>query len=211
MYLFDAFKAEGYSNLIHIPNSIELEKYPFLQRDELAPKMLWVRSFSKIYNPTMALEVLTILLQAGFDASLCMVGPEKDSSLEECQQFAQERDLPVTFTGGLKKEDWIDLSKAYSVFINTTHIDNTPVSVIEAMALGFPVVSTNVGGLPYMIENTKDGILVSPNDPDQFANAIIDILKNPTKGSNLSRNARIKAANFDWQKVKHTWITLLNH
>ena len=55
----------------------------------------------------------------------------------------------ITITGILRKAEWIELSKDYDVFINTTNVDNMPVSVIEAMALGMPIVSTNVGGIPF--------------------------------------------------------------
>ena len=68
----------------------------------------------------------------------------------------------MNFTGKLSKQEWRDLSKDYNVFINTTNFDNTPVSVIEAMALGIPVVSTNVGGLPFLITDKVDGVLVEP-------------------------------------------------
>ena len=80
-----------------------------------------------------------------------MVGPDKDGSLEKTKQYAKEKGVlhRVRFTGGLSKTEWIELSKDYNIFINTTNVDNTPVSVMEAMALGFPVISTNVGGVPF--------------------------------------------------------------
>ena len=134
--------------------------------------MLWVRSFSEIYNPLLALQIVELLKNEGLDVELCMVGPEKDGSLQRCKSVAQELNLPVTFTGMLSKEEWIDLSKDYDIFINTTNFDNMPVSVMEAMALGLPVVSTNVGGLPYLIEDGVDGMLFPPNNAELFVGAI---------------------------------------
>jgi len=209
-YLLEAFKKEGYKNIVFIPNTLQLEKYSFLARKNPLPKLLWVRSFSKIYNPEMALSILERLIQKGHKASLCMVGPEKDGSLAKCKQIAKERNLPVIFTGGLQKEEWISKSKEYDIFINTTHVDNTPVSVIEAMALGLPSVSTNVGGIPFLIENGSDGVLVPPNAPDLFADAISELLSNADITNRMALNARKKAESFDWQQVKHSWISLLN-
>ena len=146
-YLMEAFKKRGFTNLIHIPNTLQLENYPFLLRKNIQPKLLWVRSFSEIYNPLLALDVLTLLRSKGYDATLTMVGPSKDTTFEQCTTRAKKENLPVTFTGMLTKEAWISLSEAHDIFINTTNFDNTPVSVMEAMALGLPVVSTNVGGL----------------------------------------------------------------
>lgn len=209
-YLMEAFKAEGYANLEYIPNTIQIRAYPFVLRKEVQPKLLWVRSFAHLYNPMLALEVLHELINKGYDASLTMVGPPKDQSYEQCTIYATQHHLPVTFTGMLSKPAWTQLSEEHAIFINTTNFDNTPVSVIEAMALGLPVVSTNVGGLPFLIEHSEDGILVAPNDVNLFVNAIERILKAPETAEKISKNARKKVETFDWDVVKEQWITLLN-
>lgn len=210
MYLFNAFTAAGYTNLAYIPNTIEIDKYPFLLRKNIQPKLLWVRSFAEIYNPLLALKVLKQLREEGISCSMCMVGPEKDGSLAKCKAYAQQNELPVTFTGKLEKEEWIQLAARYDIFINTTNFDNTPVSVIEAMALGMPVISTNVGGVPFLLDHDMNGILVPPDDTESFARAIKGLLESPSQVELLTQSAREKAEGFDWQKVKHTWISLLN-
>ena len=60
----------------------------------------------------------------------------------------------------MKKSSWINLSKDCDIFINTTNYDNMPISVIEAMALGLPIVSTNAGGLKYFHDDGEDALLV---------------------------------------------------
>ena len=209
MYLLESFKKRGYTNLTYIPNSIEIKNYPFLLRKEINPKLLWVRSFSELYNPQLAIKTLEILLQKYKNASLCMVGPEKDDSLQKCKELAKQKNLPVTFTGLLDKKSWITLSKKYDIFINTTNFDNTPISVIEAMALGLPVISTNVGGLPYLIENNKTGILVPPNNKQAFADAIITVVSDPKKAMFLAKKARTLVEGFDWDSIKEKWNKVL--
>lgn len=203
------FQEYGYRNLEVIPNSIELENYPFKERDFSKPKLLWVRSFSKIYNPLLAINVLKILKDDNIQASLCMVGPDKDGSLNEAKIYASDCDVDVRFTGKLSKEDWIKISEDFNIFINTTDFDNMPVSVIEAMAIGLPIISTNVGGLPFLIENEKDGLLIDPNDALLFVEKIKQIIENPEMGNNLAANARIKIEQFDWEIIKNQWIKLL--
>src|SRR5690606_20382715 len=102
------------------------------------------------------------------------------------------------------------LSENYSIFINTTNYDNTPVSVIEAMALGLPVVSTNVGGIPFLLNNNEDALLVPPDSEVDFSNAIIRLLTDTELSDRIKLNARIKAETFDWEKVKHRWFKILN-
>jgi glycosyltransferase involved in cell wall biosynthesis len=208
-FLMKKFKRFGIKNINFIPNTIEIVNYPFKSRKEIKAKLLWVRSFAKIYNPMLALKVLELFIEQGVSAELCMVGPDKDGSLANCKEYATKKSLPVTFTGKLSKKEWITLSKEYDIFINTTNFDNMPVSVIEAMALGLPVLSTNVGGMPYLIDHGKSGVLLPPDDETAFVHAICDLISHPDKASYLAKNARKHVEQFDWEIVKHKWFEVL--
>ncbi|MEZ4854626.1 glycosyltransferase family 4 protein [Flavobacterium sp.] len=208
-YLKSEFEKLGFENIIYIPNSIELEKYKFQLREKIEPKLLWVRAFAEIYNPKMAIKVLQELSKTYPNTTLTMVGPDKDGSMQTTKQLANELGLFVTFTGKLSKEKWWKLSQMHDVFINTTHFDNTPVSIIEAMALGLPIVSTNVGGIPFLLEHTTNALLVNDNDAEGMVKAIDTLLKNPMLVQNISKNARNTSENYDWQKVKLIWNDLM--
>ncbi|SDS00769.1 glycosyltransferase family 4 protein [Gramella sp. MAR_2010_147] len=209
-FLYDIFQSYGFKNTQVIPNAIRTDKYPFLQRKEFRPKLLWVRRFQERYNPLMALKVLLKLKQIYPRASLCMVGPEKDGTMISCKKLAKKYDLDVRFTGKLKKKHWAELSKNYDFFINTTSIDNTPISVIEAMSLGLAIISTDVGGMPMLINNNEDGILVPEEDESAMVNAISKIVEDPSKGERLCLNAREKVESFDWNNIKDQWNEVLN-
>ena len=209
LFLISQFKQEGYENVIHISNSIQNEKYPFLEREKATPNLLWVRSFAQLYNPIMAIEVFASLKKIYPEATLCMVGPEKDGSLLETKERATALNVEVLFTGKLSKEDWIELSKNYSIFINTSHFDNMPVSVMEAMTLGMAVVSTNVGGIPFLLENEKESLLVSDSGNDNMLKSIIRLIENQYLFSEITSNAREKSKQFEWQEVKLKWLSIL--
>ncbi|ESU26046.1 glycosyl transferase, group 1 family protein [Flavobacterium limnosediminis JC2902] len=204
-YLLHEFEKAGFENLVFIPNSMEIQKYPFKERKQLQPKLLWVRAFADIYNPLMAVDVLKEVKKKYPDAQLCMVGPDKDGSGEQSKQYALEQGCDVRFTGRLAKEEWITLSKSYDIFLNTTHFDNTPVSVMEAMALGLPVVSTNVGGIPFLLKDKKDALLVGDGDVEGMVKAIRVLLGNQDMVQTMTRNARAKAEQWDWNVVKEQW------
>lgn len=208
-FMLETFEKFGFKNLTYIPNSIKIKNYPFLLRRDITCKLLWVRSFSEIYNPLLALEIVEQLLNLGIEVELCMVGPEKDGSLAKCQKIADELNLPIKFPGKLSKQEWIKLSQFYDVFINTTNFDNMPVSVMEAMALGMPVLSTNVGGIPYLFENEREVIMLPPNNAMAFVNAILELQINSQKVEELSFNARNKMLDFDWEMVKLKWNSIL--
>lgn len=208
-YLKTAFESFGYNNITYVPNTIVINNYEFRERDLNSIKLLWVRSFSEIYNPKLAIRVLKKLKEDNIDASLCMVGPDSDGSLAKIKKFAKAQKVEVIFTGKLSKKEWIKRSKDYTIFINTTNFDNAPVSVIEAMALGLPIVSTNVGGIPFLISNKKEGLLVEKNNTVAMVNAIKTIYNNHEFAEMLAKNARKKVEQFDWKRVKQLWLNIL--
>ncbi|WP_291851913.1 glycosyltransferase family 4 protein [Lutibacter sp.] len=209
-YLLEVFSKAGFPTMV-IPNAIAIDAYAVTERTTFAPKVLWVRAFDKIYNPTMAVAVLVELKKSFPNATLCMVGPDKDGSLQEVMEFAKFKNVAaaIEFTGGLSKEDWIQKSKNYDIFINTSNFDNMPVSVIEAMALGLPVISTNVGGISYLIADGNTGKLVAKNNAVEMAEVIRSILENPLEGLNIAKNARKQVELFDEREVLKMWLKVV--
>lgn len=209
-YLMHYFQEDNIKNLIYIPNTIEIKNYPFKVRANLQPKLLWVRSFASIYNPKMAIDVFHAINATYPEATLCMVGPEKDGCLEETKKYAEKFKLEVNFTGRLSKAEWIELSENYDIFLNTTHFDNTPVSIIEAMALGLPIITTNVGGIPFLLEDKNTAILVTDGDVKMMTKSIELLVENSHFAKSLSRNSRELAEKFNWEAIKQSWMKILN-
>src|SRR5262249_17533910 len=73
------------------------------------------------------------------------------------------------------------------IFLNTANVDNAPVVLLEAMACGLCVVSTNVGGIPRLVSDGREGLLVPPRDPEAMAAAVRRVLDEPGLGGGLSR------------------------
>lgn len=209
-YLKNEFQKHGFTS-DYIPNVLEVPSYSYKQREFFQPKLLYVRALHQLYNPQMAVHVLGELKKEYPLAELCMVGPDKDGSLVQCKDLSEALGVndSITFTGLLSKTKWQELSKNYDIFINTTTIDNTPISVMEAMALGLTVVSTNVGGIPYLISDNETGVLVESNNVNEMVNAIERIISNHLLGSKITSEARCTVEQFDWSVVKESWKALL--
>ncbi len=210
LFLKKTFEKYGYYNIKYIPNAIQIESYPYKKRIQIQPRLLWVRSFADIYNPIMAVEVMKILKDdLKKPPSLCMIGPEKDKSFSHTKMLAEKLNVDILFTGKLKKEEWIERSKEYDIFINTTNVDNMPVSVIEAMALGLPVVSTNVGGLPYLLQTGENALLIEKGNAKQMAGEIKRLLNDSTLVQKISTQARENSESFNWEVIKKEWKEVL--
>ncbi|MEQ6123923.1 glycosyltransferase [Pseudotenacibaculum sp. MALMAid0570] len=207
-YLKKAFEEQGFK-VNYIPNILELDFCEFKERKTLRPRLLWVRAFKHLYNPVMAIEVLNLLKEHYPKASLCMIGPAKDDSFDLVKEKVKQHKLEedVEFTGVLSKEDWHKKSEEYDIFINTTNFDNTPVSVMEIMALGLPVVSTNVGGMPFLVKHNNEGILVEKENPSEMTKEICNILNEGAYEMTL--NARARVESFSWNVVKKQWFEIL--
>ena len=203
---------EYHFNYRIIYNNILLSDYVFKARRMLRPNLIWVRSFHKIYNPGMALRSLEKIRQQLPEATLTMVGPDKDGTLEACKILAGQLGLTdgIKYTGRLSKKEWLALSDGCDIFINTSNIDNQPVSIIEAQALGFPIVSTNAGGVPFLISNNENGLLVDVDDSDGMSSAILQLIENPALAQRLSESARESAEKYDWSVIGEKWKALLD-
>lgn len=210
-YICEILKQNG-SQAIYIPNFIPINEYKFKNREQVQSRLLWVRSFHKIYNPSLAIEIVEILKSKNPSVKLTMVGPDKDGSLSQCKELVKTKNLMdnITFTGKLSKQEIRLQAVDCDIFINTTTIDNHPVSVIEAMALGLVVISSNVGGIPYLIKHNENGVLVPSADASAFASAVETLLHAPNLVHKFQTNARKKVEQYDWNVVKKHWIQLLD-
>lgn len=194
-----------------IPNILEIDKYPFRHRRKISPKLLWMRSFHEIYNPQMAVKVLASIKREYTEARLVMAGAEK--GLEpEIEKLVEDLGLSesVRFPGFLDHNAKIREFSDADIFINTNHIDNMPVSVVEASAMGLPVVATCVGGIPDMITAGENGLLVPDDDVKGMADAIVSLLENEELAERLSTNGRNFAELSSWEIVKRQWETLFD-
>ncbi|MDQ2921292.1 MAG: glycosyltransferase family 4 protein, partial [Acidobacteriota bacterium] len=134
-----------------------------------------------------------------------------DGSLSRTEGVSRELAVTdrVVFTGAVPKVGVATQLNQGDIFLNTTSVDNVPISVLEAMASGLCVISTNAGGIPYMLEHERDALLVSPNDANEMAAAVRRILTDPNLAARLSTAGRKKAEQHDWSNILPAWESLL--
>ena len=133
------------SELRLLPNPLDLTAYRFVPRDKPQASLIWLRAFHKIYNPSLASDAVARLVREFPTLSLTMIGPDKgDGSFSAALQRAIELGVAdrIRFMGGIAKATVPQWLSQADIFLNTTNIDNTPVSVLEAMACGLCTIST---------------------------------------------------------------------
>lgn len=210
-YLAEYFILKGYK-VILIPNIITLNDYKFKERFNVNPHILALRGFDKNYNPLMTLKAVYILNKEFPNIKLSMLGNKEDSCFLDVCNFIKDFKMEsiVEIRNKMPKLDWISFSENFDIMVSNPEIDNTPISIIEGMALGMCVVSTNVGGVPYLVSE-QECCLVGLNDHNELAEKISFILKNPDYAQKLSINGRKKAEEFDWKSVRYLWKNLIEN
>jgi glycosyltransferase involved in cell wall biosynthesis len=199
-------------DICYLPNAIEVSRFVPRSFETIGFELVWLRAFHEIYNPMQAPAVLACLIGDFPGVRLTMIGPDKgDGSLEKTRRAIVSLGVSgaCQIVGRVEKSAvpaWLAKS---DIFLNTTSVDNAPVSVIEAQAAGLCVVSTNVGGIPYLLENEKDALLVPPGDARAMADAVRRLFEEPGLAASLSRNGRLKAEGFDWSHVLPEWESVI--
>ena len=194
-----------------VANSLNLNKYPFIRKPQFSLNLLWMRTLEPLYNPAMALKVAKILKDRGHKFTLHIAGQNNGhlkelEALRTAYNVAQE----VVFCGFINQEQKVILAKSCDMYICTNRVDNAPVSLIEMMCLGLPIVSTNVGGIPNFINNGVNGLLVNDNDAEAMVESILEIHQNPALGRMLVENGYHFSRQFDELSVLEKWKHYIN-
>jgi glycosyltransferase involved in cell wall biosynthesis len=105
----------------------------------------------------------------------------------------------VAFVG--YREDAARVASAFDVFVLSSRHEGLPVALLEAMAAGRPVVATRVGGVPEVVRDGGEGILVPPGDPEALAAAMVTVLVDSDLQARLGEAARRRAADFDIRRT----------
>jgi len=194
----------------YLPNSIELENFPYNNNIVNTKSILWVRAFNEIYCPEVVIESFQIVKNKFPDATLTMVGPDK-GKLNEIKNMIKTLGLDesIKIVGAVPNNKLFKYYQSHSVFLNTTSYESFGVCVAEAASCGTPIISNNVGELPYIWENGVSVFLVDENDPKMFAKNILELFENQLLAEKLKINARQIVENFDRKLIIEKWIKLL--
>ncbi len=202
-YLVDVFARYGLvAESIH--NVVELELFPYRERATVRPAFLTNRHHEGLYNVPCALRAFALVQRQRPDASLIVAG---DGSLRpQLEALARELELRnVRFVGRVTTREMAALHEAADVCLNASDIDNMPVSIIECLSSGLPVVTTDAGGIPYIVRDGETALIVRRGDAAALAAAGLRLLDEPGLAARLGRNGREACRDFRWSEVRERW------
>ena len=192
-----------------IPNIVNLEVFkPAPGARQPATHIVVTRNLEAIYGVDVAIRAAALLRREFPDLRMSIAGsgPERES----LERLVRELDLTgtVRFTGRLEVADVAALYRDADIVLNSSRADNTPNSLLEGAASGVPIVSTDVGGVPYLLEHQRTAWLVPPDDPAALASGVATVLRDAPLRERLRDNGLALAATCAWSLVRAQWLGL---
>lgn len=212
-FLAQVFKAFGFCAEV-IPNIIDLHKFAFKGQssvlDPESPRLVITRNLEKIYGIETAIDAVAILKERfpKIKVFIAGSGPLHAALLRQVEDLGLGDN--VEFTGKLTPDQIASLYSNVDIMLNPTTVDNMPNSVLEALANGIPVVTTNVGGIPHIVTDNETALLVDAHRPEMMAARVEQLVNDPGLYEKLVLNGIKQVEKYGWINVKQQWLGLYN-
>jgi glycosyltransferase involved in cell wall biosynthesis len=205
-YLVKVFREFGLEPKA-VPNLVDLNQFRYRRRDPLRPLLVCTRGFGAYYRVDLVVRAFDQIKKEFPEARLSLVG---EGPLErEIRALVRELNLSdVEFAGRASRKEIGRFYHQADIFINASCLDNMPVSVLEAFACGTPVVTTAAGGIRFIVEHERTGLMCEPGDWKSLASNVIRLLRDPGLASCLAENAYRESQKYRWEAVRPQWIEI---
>jgi len=207
-FLQEVFREHGVRAEI-VPNIVDLEIFrPAGPASAQGVHVVVARNLERLYGIDIAIRAAALLRAEfpGLLVSIAGTGPER----VELERLSAQLGLNsiVRFTGGLEVSAVAALYREADIVLNPSRADNTPNALLEAAASGVPIVSTNVGGIPYLVEHGRSAWLVPPENPEALAAGVKLLLQDSALRNELRANGLALARSCSWAAVRPQWLEM---
>ena len=190
-----------------VPNIIDLSRFrpsdagAASAKDRHAPHFIVARNLEPLYDNETALRAFRIATVKYRHARLTIAGSGPEES--RLRELAARLDIgaQVDFPGRLDREQMAELYRQADVMINPSLADNMPNSVLEALASGVPVVSTKVGGVPFIVEDGVTALLVEPGQAQAMADALLRLADDSALRHRLATAGLADVQRYAWPRI----------
>lgn len=205
-YLRAVFAQHGYQARM-IPNIVNTSRFAYRERRILRPRLVSTRNLEPYYQVDNTLKAFARVRGRYPDATLTIAGYGSEEG--QLRQLAGSLRMEgIRFVGRVEPDAMPQLYEEADIFLNSSVIDNQPLSVLEAFAAGLPVVSTGVGDLAALVRDCETGLIVPPGDPGAMADAVLTLLGNHERAVTMARRARQEAERHAWPHVRQEWVAV---
>lgn len=189
-------------------NFVEVDRIPFRPRAALRPRFFSNRNLETLYNVTCSIRAFARVQEVVPDAELVVAGDGRERAALE-GLVASLRLRNVRFVGRVAPGAMPALYEDADVLLNSPDIDNMPSSIIEAYAAGLPVVTTDAGGIPFIVRHEATGMMVPTGDDAAMADQALRLLRDHELVARITAQARAECLErYTWPAVQAAWMQL---
>lgn len=202
-YLARIFARYGYHARV-IRNVVDTSRFRFRERRPLRPRLVSTRNLEAIYRVDNTIRAFALLKERYPDLTLTIAGSGSEAKRLSglAGSFLGES---IRFLGRVEPSCIAAVYDDADIFVNSSIVDNQPLSILEAFASGLPVVSTPTGGIADMVRDGETGSLVAPDDPQAMASAVAALLEQPERAAIMARRAQNELEKHSWRNIRAEW------
>ena len=190
-----------------IPNVVELKDDVFVERKEILPRFISMRHLRDLYNIPCILRAFERVQRQIPEAELVLLGD--GDKRKELESYVVEHGLKnVRFIGQVPNEIIGDYLKKSDVMLSSPREDNMPVSLLEAFSAGVLVISSKVGGVPYLVEHGQTGLLFESDNDSDMANQMLWALSHQNESLQMIKKAKEEVEKYSWERIKDKLLAL---
>lgn len=194
-----------------IPNGVDTEEFnptKFGKKDNLTLKIICVSRLTRRKSINTLIEAMAILKREGRKVKLEIAGEGEDRA--RLEKLTQQNDLTetVSFVGLIEHEKIAEFYAGGNVFALTSLNEGMSNTILEAIAMGLPIITTNTGGTAELVENETNGFVVEKEKPTQVAECIKKLQDNQELLHSMGKQSRTRAEAMSWQNVARQYFEL---
>jgi glycosyltransferase involved in cell wall biosynthesis len=205
-YLGDAFADFAVPTEI-IANAVDVAELRYRPRPVIRPRLLCTRNFEPRYAVDLVVRAFADIKKDFPSAHLLLAG--KGPTEAGIRALVRDAGLDaVEFCGAVPRDRIGEVLDRADIFVNASLIDNMPISILEAFAAGLPVVSTASGGIPYVVDHERTGLLSDVGDFRALARNVRRVITDQALATRLAENAHEESSRYAWPSIRAEWLRL---
>lgn len=207
VFLQRVFAKHGLDAIV-IPNIIDLSRFSLRVARAFgdAPHIIVTRNLEPIYDIPTAIRAFALIKSALPGATLTVAGSGPElANLQVLAATLKVADS-VKFSGRIDNASIPSLYASADCMINSSIVDNMPISILEAFASGVPVISTDAGGIPDLVARNVTGLLVPIGDPGAIAHDVLRVLQDANLAANITQAAFAEVQKYAWPEIREKWL-----
>jgi glycosyltransferase involved in cell wall biosynthesis len=179
-----------------VHNAVDVPSFQLAEPGTEPPHAVYVGTLSRRKGMHDLVAALELLRERGAQLPLDVVGGGHEVGEQEAEELRAriyDSGLPVSLLGSLSPDEVAERLRDAQLFVLPSHLEGKPIAILEAMAVGLPVVVTSVGANEDVVRDGVDGRVVPSHDPAALADALEQLVRDPAVRKEMGANARARA------------------